>query len=58
MSDSRQRHVSATLEWLDWFNRRRIFEPLGHVPPAQFEEARCRQAPEREQEAPRQMGLH
>ena len=27
----------ATLEWVDWFNNRRLFEPLGHVPPAEFE---------------------
>ena len=29
----------ATLEWVDWFNHRRLFEPIGHVPPAEFEEA-------------------
>ena len=28
----------ATLEWVDWFNHRRLFEPIGHVPPAEFEE--------------------
>jgi len=27
----------ATLEWVDWFNNRRLLEPLGHVPPAEFE---------------------
>jgi len=27
----------ATLEWVDWFNNRRLMEPLGHVPPAEFE---------------------
>jgi putative transposase len=27
----------ATLEWVDWFNNRRIFEPIGNVPPAEFE---------------------
>ena len=27
----------ATLEWVDWFNRRRLLEPLGHLPPAEFE---------------------
>lgn len=26
-----------TLEWVDWFNHRRLLEPLGHVPPAEFE---------------------
>ena len=27
----------ATLDWVHWYNHRRLFEPLGHVPPAQFE---------------------
>ena len=27
----------AVLEWVDWFNNRRLLEPLGYVPPAQFE---------------------
>jgi transposase InsO family protein len=29
----------ATLEWVDWFNNRRLLEPIGYVPPAEFEEA-------------------
>jgi len=29
----------ATLEWVDWFNNRRLLEPIGHVPPAEYEEA-------------------
>lgn len=29
----------ATLEWVDWFNNRRLLEPLGYVPPAEFEAA-------------------
>ena len=28
----------ATLEWIDWFNRRRLFGPLDYVPPVEFEE--------------------
>ncbi len=28
----------ATLEWVDWFNHRRLLEPIGHVPPAEYEE--------------------
>jgi putative transposase len=28
----------ATLEWIDWFNNRRLLEPIGDVPPAEFEE--------------------
>ena len=27
----------ATLEWVDWFNHRRLFGELGHVPPVEFE---------------------
>jgi putative transposase len=27
----------ATLEWVDWFNKRRLLEPIGYVPPAEFE---------------------
>jgi putative transposase len=29
----------ATLVWVDWFNNRRLLEPLGHVPPVEYEEA-------------------
>jgi len=29
----------ATLVWVDWFNNRRLLEPLGYVPPAEFEAA-------------------
>lgn len=29
----------ATLEWVHWFNTRRLFEPLGYVPPIEFEQA-------------------
>jgi transposase InsO family protein len=28
----------ATLEWVDWFNHRRLLEPIGNVPPAEFED--------------------
>jgi transposase InsO family protein len=27
----------ATLEWVDWFNHRRLLEPVGNVPPAEAE---------------------
>jgi transposase InsO family protein len=27
----------ATLEWVAWFNRQRLLEPLGYVPPAEYE---------------------
>jgi putative transposase len=29
----------ATLDWVDWFNNRRLLEPIGYVPPAEFEAA-------------------
>jgi len=28
----------ATLEWVDWYNNRRLFEPIGNIPPAELEE--------------------
>lgn len=32
-------HVEfATLEWVDWFNNRRLLEPIGNIPPAEAEE--------------------
>ena len=30
----------ATLDWVDWFNHRRLPEPIGNIPPAEAE-ARC-----------------
>ena len=27
----------ATLEWVDWFSTRRLLEPIGYVPPAEYE---------------------
>jgi transposase InsO family protein len=27
----------ATLEWVDWFNNRRLVGPIGDIPPAEFE---------------------
>ena len=29
----------STLEWVDWFNNRRLLEPIGNVPPAEAEAA-------------------
>jgi putative transposase len=29
----------ATLEWVDWFNHRRLLAPIGFVPPAEAEAA-------------------
>lgn len=28
----------ATLEWVDWFNNRRLLEPIGNMPPAEAED--------------------
>ena len=36
----------ATLEWVDWFNHRRLLKPIGDVPPAEFEMAYYRQVEE------------
>jgi transposase InsO family protein len=27
-----------TLKWVDWFNNRRLLEPIGNIPPAEAEE--------------------
>ena len=32
----------ATLEYVDWFNHRRLLEPIGNIPPAEYEEAHYR----------------
>lgn len=37
----------ATLEWVDWFNNRRLLEPIGNIPPAEAE-ANYYAAPETE----------
>lgn len=29
----------ATLAWIAWYNSTRLLEPLGYVPPIEFEEA-------------------
>ena len=35
-------HVEfETLKWVDWFNNRRLLEPIGDIPPAEFEELHC-----------------
>ena len=33
----------ATLEWVSWFNHRRLLEPIGYIPPAEAEENYWRQ---------------
>jgi len=33
----------ATLEWVHWFNHQRLLEPIGDIPPAEFEQMNYRQ---------------
>lgn len=33
----------ATLEWVDWYNHRRLLQPIGDIPPAEKERAYYRQ---------------
>ena len=44
------RHIDAveyaTLEWVDWFDHRRLLEPIGNVPAAELEQAHYRQQEE------------
>ena len=28
----------ATLDWVEWFNNKRLFEPIGDIPPIEYEE--------------------
>jgi len=49
----------ATLEWVDWFNNVRLLEPIGYVPPAEFEEAYYAHAAASEaEEGLKQQSLH
>jgi len=41
----------ATLKWVDWFNHRRLLEPLGYLTPAEAEAAYYSQIPEYAQAA-------
>jgi transposase InsO family protein len=36
----------ATLQWVDWFNHRRLLEPIGNIPPAEAEACYYAQADE------------
>ena len=36
----------ATLAWVDWFNNRRLLEPIGNIPPAEAEANYYSQSPE------------
>lgn len=49
----------ATLEWVWWFNHHRLLEPIGYVPPAEFEEQyyRSLESPPQETEVLKSPGL-
>ena len=40
-----------TLKWVDWFNNRRLLEPIGNIPPAEAEERYYAQLDETKQAA-------
>ncbi len=48
----------ATLEWVDWFNHRRLLETIGYIPPAELEEIRYRGEILAEQAGLKQASLH
>jgi len=47
----------ATLEWVDWFNHRRLLEPIGNIPPAEFEAYYWRKEGQEEREGLKQPSL-
>ncbi|MFV1963472.1 MAG: IS3 family transposase [Acidimicrobiia bacterium] len=47
----------ATLEWVDWFNHRRILEPIGDIPPAEYEANYYRQTSPAQDAGPKQNSL-
>jgi putative transposase len=48
----------ATLEWVDWFNHRRLLEPIGYIPPAELEEMFYRGEVSAEEAGLKQSSLH
>ena len=48
----------ATLEWVDWFNHRRLFETIGHIPPAELEDMYYREQASAEAVGLKQLSLH
>src|SRR5665811_1117915 len=47
----------ATLEWVDWFNNRRLLEYTDNIPPAEFEEMYYREQALLEDEGLKQLSL-
>jgi transposase InsO family protein len=48
----------ATLEWVDWWNHRRLLEPIGNIPPAEREENHYRQITPATNAGLKQTSLH
>lgn len=48
----------ATLEWVDWFNHRRLLGSIGDIPPAELEEIYYREQVPAEEAGLKQMSLH
>jgi putative transposase len=48
----------ATLEWVDWYNNRRLFEALGNIPPAEAEANHYRTTPSSENLQMAETSLH
>jgi putative transposase len=48
----------VTLEWVDWWNHRRLLEPIGNIPPAEKEDNYYRQHTPEETGAPTKPSLH
>jgi putative transposase len=48
----------ATLEWVDWFNYRRLLEPIGYIPPAELEDMFYRGEVSAEEAGLKQSSLH
>jgi putative transposase len=47
----------ATLEWVDWFNHRRLLGPIGDIPPAELEEMFYREQVSAEDAGLKQLSL-
>lgn len=46
------------MEWVDWFNHRRLLEPIGYLPPAELEEIFYRGEVSAEEAGLKQLSLH
>ena len=53
-----EEHLAGPLDWVDWFNTRRLLEPIGNVPPAEAEERYYAQLEEPAPAAPPRRDSH